>query len=122
MDWDHFLTTPLHEAASGDKLEIFKLVIEDVNDKNPKDKKEGRTPLHIAAEMGHLNICELIFENVDNRNPSDKMGISPFQLVIENSKLDVFHFFFDKLESSVNKNLKEDQLIDPSLFISKSLK
>ena len=52
--------TPLHVAADRGQLEICKLVINNVEDKNPPNLKEGATPLHLAATQGHVEICKFI--------------------------------------------------------------
>lgn len=68
--------TLLHRAAIIGKLEFYQLIMENVEDKNPKDGN-GRTPLHLAAMHGHFDICKLIIENVDDVNPPDNHGITP---------------------------------------------
>ena len=57
--------TPLHYAAEYGKLVEFKLIIDNVEDKNPMNKF-GLTPLHFAARMG-----QLIINNVEDKNPID---------------------------------------------------
>ena len=44
-------------------LEVCKMIIDKVEDKNPKDPK-GRTPLHAAAAKGFEEICKLIIDNI----------------------------------------------------------
>ena len=51
--------TALHIAADNGQLEICKLILSVIEDKNPANKKEGATPLHLAAAQGHLEICRL---------------------------------------------------------------
>ena len=53
--------TPLHSAAIGGHLEIYKYLAEKMVDKNPGFKggmTHGLTPLHSAAEREHLEICQ----------------------------------------------------------------
>ena len=57
--------TPLHFAALHGHLEICKLLLDRVEDKNPLDF-EMCTPLHYAALRGHLDVVKLLIEkNVD---------------------------------------------------------
>ena len=44
--------TLLHWAAKKGHLSLCKLIIKNVQDKNPKGKN-GQTPLHVAALNGH---------------------------------------------------------------------
>ena len=52
-DW-----TPLHKAARNGHLKIYEILMDNLEDKNPRDNY-GNTPLHIAAITGHFKICEL---------------------------------------------------------------
>ena len=61
--------TPLHLAAEFGAFEVFKLIIESIEDKlsrNPENV-EGTTPLHIAARTGNYKLCRLIIESVANK-------------------------------------------------------
>ena len=58
--------TPLHIAAEKGHFDICKLILENMEDKNPA--MFGRkTPLAIAALNGHIDICKLIIENLENK-------------------------------------------------------
>ena len=57
------MDTPLHFAAENGFLEICEMLMENMNEKNPKNNA-SRTPLHLAAEKGHFEVCRLIVENV----------------------------------------------------------
>ena len=46
-------TTPLHDAAIEGHLDIVRLILANVEDKNPADSESGETPLHFAARVGH---------------------------------------------------------------------
>ena len=63
--------TPLHKAAKEGNLLECKLIMDNVEDKNPKDDF-GWTPLHLAAWEGHLSVCQLIVNNVEDKNPKKK--------------------------------------------------
>ena len=47
--------TPLHMAAFKGYFEICKLILENVDDKNPS-RNDGTTPLYMAAQFGHYKI------------------------------------------------------------------
>ena len=63
--------TLLHKAVMDGNLTESKLIIKNVEEKNPGDYS-GKTPLHFAARMGHLSICKLILHNVKDKNPKCK--------------------------------------------------
>ena len=71
--------TPFHLAAERGYLPVCQEILENADDKNPKDR-DGWTPLHHAAENGHLSVCQLIVEKVDDKNPKDKYGVTPFDV------------------------------------------
>ena len=57
------------------------LLVENVEDKNPKDNF-GFTPLHEAAMNGRLSLCQLIVVNVDDKNPIHNYGGTPLHLAV----------------------------------------
>ena len=67
---------PLHTAASEGRIDIFQMIMEKAEDKNPADQ-DGATPLHHAAAWGHFDICLLIMEQVEDKNPADARGWTP---------------------------------------------
>ena len=60
--------TPLHMAAKNGHIEICKIILDKIVDKNPKDNSDW-TPLHKAAGNGHVEVCKLILERVADKNP-----------------------------------------------------
>ena len=56
--------TPLHVAAGVGHFEICKLIIDNIENKNPKSNIGGRTPFHCAAENGDPRICQYIIDNI----------------------------------------------------------
>ena len=66
--------TPLHFAVSKGHFEICKIIIENVDDKNPGTFREKLTPLHIPAYKGSIEIFKLILANVKNKNPKNIHG------------------------------------------------
>ena len=71
--------TPFHYAAQNGLFEVCKLILENVQDKNPVGL-DGWTPLDFAAENGHLKVCHLIIEKMKMNNPKDTIGMSVFEL------------------------------------------
>ena len=65
----NFGSTVLHEAAIEGHLEICKLIVSEVNDKNPLDN-QGRTPLLKAIDRGHLHICRILLDILGIENPT----------------------------------------------------
>ena len=59
--------TPLHDAAFKGIFEVFKMIIDIVEDKNPQDLLKV-TPLHIAAIKGNLEICKYIIGKVEDKS------------------------------------------------------
>ena len=57
-------------------LDLCKLIIEKIGDKNPADKF-GWTPLHHAANYCHLDVCKFIVSNVKNKHPMNNEGKPP---------------------------------------------
>ena len=59
VGWGGTGRTLLHQAAKDGNLMIYKAIIENVLDKNPKDYYFW-TPLDLAASYGHVNVCSYI--------------------------------------------------------------
>ena len=79
----------LHRAVQDEEnLEICRLIIENVEEKNPEDKR-GRTPIRYAVDRGHLEICRLIIENVEDKNPKDDNGRTPLHWAAKGGHLEV---------------------------------
>ena len=51
--------TPFHLAAKNGHLEICRLILANIVDKNPVNN-DGETPSQLAAYHGHLSVMELI--------------------------------------------------------------
>ena len=71
--------TPLHSAAQNGHLEVCKVILENIPEKNPKTK-DGSTPLLFAARQGLYDVCKIILENVENKNPKNDFGMTPLKL------------------------------------------
>ena len=59
-DW-----TPLHDAAGNGHVETCKMILENMQDKNPADYY-GSTPLGFAVQQGHTEICQIIINELDD--------------------------------------------------------
>ena len=68
--------TPLFNAARNGHLQVCKLIIGNVFDKNPRIN-DRTTPLHVAAMNGHFEVCKLIMANVVDKNPINMVGMTP---------------------------------------------
>ena len=71
----------LHYAALNNNLEVYKMIIHKVKNKNPSNSA-GYTPLHFAARTGHFSIAELIVNNIEDLNPRNNIGRTPFDCAI----------------------------------------
>jgi ankyrin repeat protein len=71
----------LHYAARNNNMEVCKLIIGQIADKNPINNL-GVTPLHYAAENDSLEICQLIIEGLEETNPSDNDGNTPLHCAV----------------------------------------
>ena len=94
--------TPLHGAAINGHLDVFQLIIQNVNEKNPPDG-EGNTPLHRAAEYGHLNICQMIIQTVCLKNPPNNLGFTPLHFAARNGNASICELI---MKNVGNKNPK----------------
>ena len=62
-----YIGTPLHIAAMKGDFDICKLVIDNIQDKNPGTLVDpGRTPLFWATVMGHHQIADYIKSKIEN--------------------------------------------------------
>ena len=72
--------TPLHWAALNGYRDMCELLIQNIEDKNPRNI-EGWTPLHFAAKEGYFDICQLIASHLEDKNPATDGGTTPKQLM-----------------------------------------
>ena len=71
--------SPLSEAAKYGHKNICKLIMNNIEDKNPKDIS-WTTPLHEAARIGHVQVCKIIIDELSDifsvpSNPKDSKGV-----------------------------------------------
>ena len=82
--------TPLHHAAHEGHLKICKLILEDVEERNPREDLEGNTPLHYAASL-----YKLIANSVQDKTPVNNYGATPFQLAARFGNFAACKFIMD---------------------------
>ena len=96
--------TPLHLAASDGHLEVCKLIMEKLTDKNPGTAHE-QTPFHWAARSGQLAVCKHMIENFSDKNPAtETRGWTPLHWAAEYGHLNVCKLIMGYL---VDKNPKD---------------
>ena len=88
--------TPLHIAAQEGHLEICKLIVKYLIDKNPK-KTDGITPLHSAAFKGQLEVCRFLIEEASEKNPQDIQGSTPLSYAMRFNQFKVCKFISNYL-------------------------
>ena len=103
--------TPLHDAIrGGGHLEVFKLIMNSIENKNPPNQF-GETPLHKAANFRYPEICKFILENVEDKdkNVPNIHGDTPLFHAVNREYPDICQIFYDHgIEDDDRiKNLKE---------------
>ena len=90
--------TVLHIIAQSFPREIekFRMIIEQVEDKNPKVNLD-HTPLHFAAKRGYIEICKLILEHVTDKSPRNHFGDTPFSLAKESGHAEICKMITESL-------------------------
>ena len=92
--------TVLHFAAEHGYLDVAKLIIDRVEDKNPIDGAKN-TSLHYAARQDDIVVYKLFMNNTENKMPENKMGWTPCHYAAVRGNLKVFKLI---LEDLVDKN------------------
>jgi ankyrin repeat protein len=81
----------LHIAAFKGRMEIYKIIMEKVADKDPFFR--GCTSLHLAAVSGNLEMCRLILENLNDKNPVSDYGLTPKDVAKNHYHLEIVKLF-----------------------------
>ena len=97
----------LHEAARSGHLEVCKLIIDQMDDKNPKMGIFLDTPLHEAALNGNLYICKLIVDNIYDKNPENCIKRTPIHYAAVRGHLEVCILLLNNIEFNVDKNPRD---------------
>ena len=89
--------SPLHFAARNGDLESCRLIMKNLDNKNPGDN-QGWTPLHRAAENGHLHVCRFIMENLSDLTPGclsprTHFGHTPFDIALQKGHVHILQLF-----------------------------
>lgn len=74
--------------AQNGKIDVVKLLIDNLRDPNSKDKA-GQTPLTLAAEYGHADVVELLLANGAERNYKNPEGDSALIIAVKERRPDV---------------------------------
>ena len=90
--WEKPKIWRLHYAASYGCLNLCKLIIENIDEKNPGNLGLD-TPLHLAAFGGHLNECKLIMANIDDIHPKNLDGKTPMDIAKEWNQIYIIQLF-----------------------------
>ena len=90
--------TPIFEAAKYGSLEIYKIMTDKLENKNPTCNQENCTPLHMAALKNHIELFEFIIQNVTKKNPNDNFGTTPLHYAAEKGHLKICKLIIDDVE------------------------
>ena len=93
-------STPLHFAAQNGHLEVCKLIMDNITDKNPANV-EGEMPFHFAAKKGQLAVCQFMLENLSDKNPRDRDEVTPLHYAAEHGHVELCKLIMENL---VDKN------------------
>jgi hypothetical protein len=97
----------LHEAARHGHLEVCTLIIDQMDDKNPKMGEFLDTPLHGAALNGNLYICKLIVDNIYDKSPRDCNKRTPIHYAADRGHLEVCILLLNNIEFALYKNPRD---------------
>ena len=89
---------PIFNAAVLGRLDVFKLITDNMKDKNPRRHDDGETPLHFATRSGWLEVCQFIIEHVEDKNPKSNPGLTPLHVAAVLGHLKIFKYIMDKVE------------------------
>ena len=87
----------MHKAARHGHIDVCRLIMDKVADKNPADLS-GSTPLHVAASCGRTDVCRIILERVDDKIPADQVGRTPLHVAAIGGHIDVCCLILDKVD------------------------
>ena len=108
--WQHIGNrTLLHDLTEQRHLEMCRLIVEKVEDKNPQDIN-GVTPYHIAAAVNDVELCKILMEHLMDKNPKDHYGQTPLDKAAYCGSLEACRFL---METCLEKNHMDDGLRSP---------
>ena len=103
-----FIKENMFEMCKKGLLDLLKLHLEDLEDKNPGDE-DKYTLLHCAAEHGHLNIVEYVVPLLNDINPRTAVNLhskgadqeTPLHLAAKRGHLHIVEFL-EHLNHDIN--------------------
>ena len=72
-----------HDLAEKGCLEMCRLMVKKVEDKNPFDWM-GQTPYHIIASTGDVKFCRKLMKDLKDKHPKDHVGQTPLHRAASN--------------------------------------
>ena len=91
-------------AAENGRLKEVKRIVQNSEDKNPRDKN-GWTPLHFASRYGHLNIVKFLVPFLSDKNPKSGAQfheITPLHQAATFGKLHIIEYLCQQIEGDIN--------------------
>ena len=88
--------TALHFVAEHGLLDVAKLIIDTVEDKNPFDSNK-MTPLHYAARRDDIAVYKIFMSNTENKMPETIWGLTPCHIAAFKGNLKVFELIIEHL-------------------------
>ena len=88
--------TALHFVAEYGNLDVAKLIIDGLEDKNPIDS-EKNTSLHYAARQDNIAVYKLFMNNTEDKMPENIWGWTPYHLAAHKGNLKVVQFLLEHL-------------------------
>ena len=73
-------------------LRLVKLIITDLENKNPWFEKGGSDALSQAAKLGNIEIYELISKELEDKNPRDRCGNTPLHYAVKCGSYEICQF------------------------------
>ena len=99
-----YTNQPIFIAAFHGHLEIVRYLLDNLEDKNPKNHGNWYcTPLHVAANHGRIDVVRYIMSKVSDINPKDNYELTPLHYATVGGKLDVVKYIMEKLEDKSPK-------------------
>ena len=83
---------------------MVKLIINNLEDKNPWIKKHVSNALSLAAQYGNVEVYELISKELDEKNPSDRYRSTPLHYAARYGSFKICKF--------ITKNAKNLESLD----------
>ena len=111
--------TPLHFLARNSGVELCKLILDNVEDKNPVSKY-GKTPLFEAAVSGNVAAFKLFLDLSEDKNPIKSIGM-PWTILH-------FAFRYNQIEicniivKNLSQTLSTEDLLDILLSLPHDLR